>query len=305
MRQLPYFIFCIACAVFLCASPESAACAVTRALSVCVRTVIPSLFPFMIVNSLVVNSGFASILGAWLSRPVRALFAVGGAGGAAFILGAVAGFPLGAECVAHMYKLGQCTKDEAERMTAFCNNTGPAFLVGGIGSGMWGRPEIGWLLYITQLAAAVIVGVALRFTRAEESSPSVAGPETVVTPAIFTSAITGASVGMLKICGFIAAFSVLCDMIRCAAAGTGGTAAAVLFSFLEITSGSAAAADAGGNAGIALTAAAVGWSGLSVHMQTASVLPKELSLRRYAAGKAAQGILSGLMAYAVLLLYLF
>jgi hypothetical protein len=80
---------------------------------------------------------------------------------------------------------------------------------------------------------------------------------------------------------------------------TDGIAAALLFGFLEITSGSGASAAVGGRAGIALAAAAVGWSGLSVHMQTAAVvLPKGLSLKRYAAGKAVQGVLCGLIAYA-------
>lgn len=255
---------------------------------------------------MVVDSGFASVLGSLLGRPFRSVFAVGGAGATAFVLGALSGFPLGAECAARIYERGQCTKDDAERLLAFCNNTGPAFLTGGIGAGMWGRPEIGWLLYASQLISAVIVGVALRFTRRDKTPPLIpaaAEAECNLSPAIFTSAITGASVAMLKICGFIAAFSVLCAMISSAAAVLGlshnGIASALLFGFLEITSGAGASAAVGGSAGIALTAAAVGWSGLSVHMQTAAVtMPKGLSLKRYVAGKAVQGVLCGLIAYA-------
>jgi hypothetical protein len=205
-----------------------------------------------------------------------------------------------------MYERGQCTKDDAERLLAFCNNTGPAFLTGGIGAVMWGRPGIGWLLYVSQLTAAVIVGITLRFTRRDETPlPVTAADETELelSPSIFTSAISGASVTMLKICGFIAAFSVVCTMMSGAASVFGlrpdSISAALLFGFIEITSGAGASAAVGGSAGIALTAAAVGWSGLSVHMQTAAVvLPKGLSLKRYIAGKAVQGVLCGLIAYA-------
>lgn len=304
LRLLLYFLFCGVSVVFLCASPSAAGEAVTDALTVCVRTVIPSLFPFIAVNSIVVDSGFASVLGSWLSWPVKAVFAVSGAGATAFILGALSGFPLGAECTAHLYERGQCTKDDAERLLAFCNNTGPAFLTGGIGAAMWGRPEIGVLLYVSQILSAVLVGIALRFTRKEESLPPVrTNADLTLSPAVFTSAVAGASVTMLKICGFITAFSVLCAMVRTAVAifsyELQGTAAALIFGFLEITAGAGASSAVGGSAGIALTAAAVGWSGLSVHMQTAAVLAqKGLSMKRYAVGKAVQGLLCGLIAYA-------
>jgi sporulation integral membrane protein YlbJ len=257
LRRLPYFLFCGTFIIFLCVSPSDAAKAVTDSLTICIRTVIPSLFPFLAVNAVVVESGFATVLGSWLKRPVRAIFAVSGAGATAFVLGALSGFPLGAECAAHMYERGQCTKDDAERLLAFCNNTGPSFLTGGIGAGMWGKPEIGWLLYASQLISAVIVGIALRFTRRDEapvSVPTAAETELVLSPSIFTSAISQAAVTMLKICGFIAAFSVVCIMISGIFAifgfKTDGIAAALLFGFLEITSGSGASAAVGGRAGI-------------------------------------------------------
>jgi sporulation integral membrane protein YlbJ len=299
------FLFCAACVLYLTAFPSDAAGAVAGALRVCGSTVIPSLFPFIVVNTLLVDTGFAFFTARFIGRPVSALFAVSGAGSAAFLLGALSGFPLGAECAARLYERGQCTKDDAERLIAFCNNTGPAFLVGGIGAGMWNRPEIGWLIYLSQLLSAVIVGIALRFTRTGPIVPRQRRENTgaQLSASVFTSAVSGASVSMLKICGFITAFSVLCAMVRRGALLSGyplgGRTAALLFGFLEITAGSGAASQMGGNAGIALTAAAAGWSGLSVHMQTASVIAgKGLSMKRYIAGKAAQGVLCVLIAYA-------
>ena len=300
------FLFCAACVLYLTAFPSDSAGAVAGALHVCASTIIPSLFPFIVVNALLVDTGFAFFTARFIGRPVSVLFSVSRAGGAAFLLGALSGFPLGAECAARLYERGQCTKDDAERLIAFCNNTGPAFLVGGIGAGMWDRPEIGWLIYLSQLFSAVIVGIALRFTRTGPIVPRERrkNAEDELSASVFTSAVSGASVSMLKICGFITAFSVLCAMVRKTAMMlTGyplrGRTAALLFGFLEITAGAGAASKIGGNVGIALTAAAAGWSGLSVHMQTASVIAgKDLSMKRYIAGKAAQGILCALIAYA-------
>lgn len=304
LRYLPYYLFSGACVLYLFLSPATAADAAGDALSVCARSVIPSLFPFIIVNSIVVDSGFASVLGSWMGRPVKVLFAVNAAGAAAFVLGALSGFPLGAQCAGRLYEQGLCTKDDAERMLAFCNNTGPSFLIGTIGAYMWGMSEIGILLYASQMISAVVVGFALRFTRKEEPLPPFrSADDLILNSSVFTSAISRGSVTMLKICGFITAFSVLCAMLREFAVMFGlqlqGAAAALIFGFLEITAGAGASAAAGGRIGLALTAAAVGWSGLSVHMQTASVIDRKgLSMKRYIIGKAAQGILSGLIAFA-------
>ena len=38
-------------------------------------------------------------------------------------------------------------KEEAERLLGFCNNSGPAFIVGAVGAGIFGSPSVGLALY--------------------------------------------------------------------------------------------------------------------------------------------------------------
>ncbi|MBO6020421.1 MAG: hypothetical protein J6P88_04455, partial [Clostridia bacterium] len=47
-------------------------------------------------------------------------------------------------------------------MLAFVNNTGPAFLVGGIGLGLFGSVRIGWALYLLQIPVSLSVGFLFR-----------------------------------------------------------------------------------------------------------------------------------------------
>ena len=125
---------------FLCAKSELADDAVRESLRLCANTVIPSLFPFMILNSLWVQSGFAAWIGGKLSRLTGAVFGIS-ACGTPFLLGILGGFPLGAECICAMVGKGDCRKDEGERMLAFCSNTGPSFLIAGIGGAMFGSTK--------------------------------------------------------------------------------------------------------------------------------------------------------------------
>ena len=87
-------IFCLAC---ILRNSEVAIAGMTRGLKLCVSTVIPSLFPFMVLSELIVSSGAVVPVGKLLSRPFRWLFGIRGEGSVAVLLGALCGFPVGAK----------------------------------------------------------------------------------------------------------------------------------------------------------------------------------------------------------------
>ena len=57
-----------------------------------------------------------------------------------------------------LYENGQCSKTEAERLLAFCNNSGPAFILGVVGTGIFASSRAGLLLYLAHIAASLCVG---------------------------------------------------------------------------------------------------------------------------------------------------
>ncbi len=100
------------------------------AVMLCIRVIIPSLFPFFVCSALLVETGAAKRLGRWLSFAMRPLFNVPGSAGVAFVLGALSGYPVGAKCGVDLYERNLCTKAEAQRIICFCNNSGPLFIIG-------------------------------------------------------------------------------------------------------------------------------------------------------------------------------
>ena len=75
------------------------------------------------------------------------LFRVNGSCSAAFALGIIGGYPVGAKTAISLYEKQYCTKAEAERMLSFCNNSGPAFILGVVGAGVFSSGTIGMMLY--------------------------------------------------------------------------------------------------------------------------------------------------------------
>ena len=294
------FFFCV-----LLRDPTVARTGVERGLSLCVQALIPSLFPFLVLTRLFVKSGLAIRLGRLLAVPCHLLLGLGDACGSALLLGALSGYPVGASCTAALYRDGLCTRGDAARLLAITNNAGPAFLIGGVGAVLWRDLRVGVLLYLAQLLAALIVGIVMRPRERPSVQQSASMPTAPLRLGDLTDAISQAAPAMLRICGTVLFFEVLLTallstlsplaelpLLRCLLAGftevsAGATAAATLFGWTSPA------------IGIGLTGLAVGWSGLSVLCQVASIAEEaELPLAPYLRGKLLQGILTGGLAYA-------
>lgn len=303
----------LSAAALICA-PGEAMEGARAGLQLCFNVIVPSLFPFFVLSSLVVDLGLAAGLGRMLERFMRPLFRVSGSCAAALALGFIGGYPVGARTALQLYRQGQCSKVEAERMLAFCNNSGPAFILGVVGAGIFGDRRVGLLLYLTHAAASVLVGLLFRFYGREKggASPRRIKPiATVTLPVAFTGAVSRSLQSTLNICAFVVFFSVVLRLLTVYGALD---AAARLFALLglepewakrlvagllELSSGVSSLSGGSGFAGLASMAAfMLGWAGLSVHCQVLSFLVDSgLSARVYLAGKLCHGLLAAALTF--------
>lgn len=91
---------------------------------------VPTLFPFMMISSIMVYSGADLELGRMLSRVLRKIYSYSSYGLYAVFMGFFCGFPMGAKVVSDLYEKKKIGRSEAETLLAFCNNIGPAYFVG-------------------------------------------------------------------------------------------------------------------------------------------------------------------------------
>ncbi|MBR2717625.1 MAG: sporulation protein [Oscillospiraceae bacterium] len=291
--------------LFLCLALRSQAAAegAWRGLAVCASALAPSLFPFFVLSNLLSSLGLADLLSGLAGGAMERLFRVSGSGAQAFFLGITGGYPLGASVVARLRRDGQIGRKEAEHLLAFCNNSGPAFILGAVG-GVFRSPPAGLLLCGTHVLAAVTVGILLRPGQAPAPAPRRAAESPPLSlgealPAAAAAALTGT----LTVCGYVVLFSALMALIPGLAALDGLTRA-LLSGCLELGSGiSALAGLTPAPRSLAAAAFLMGWGGLSVHCQTLSaVAGTDIGCARHLAGRALCGVLAGLFTYAGALL---
>ena len=175
--------------------PQPSMEAAKSGLALCYNVIIPSLFPFFVLSSLVVELGLAGYLGRLLEGLMRPLFHVSGACASAFALGFIGGYPVGAKTAISLYENGMCTKTEAERLLAFCNNSGPAFILGVVGAGVFASSRVGVLLYLAHAAASICIGILFRFYKA---GPTARREERQSRPQFHAQRFTTAFTGSIK-----------------------------------------------------------------------------------------------------------
>lgn len=317
MKRYLFGILAVLGFVGLLAAPTVAAQAGKNALMMCLESLIPTLFPFFVFSSLFVSLGFAEITGRGFGRIMKPLFNIGGAAATAFLLGLVSGFPVGARTAISLYNEHLCSKEEAERTLAFCNNAGPAFVLGTVGVGIWSSTRVGWLLWVAQVIASVITGVVFgRLWKSDGGKSCVNAekkPHAVRLLPALVDAVRSSSVSVLYITAFIVFFAIVIAMLSFF--GVIPTVAGVLAKIpvslsqsdwehllsgiVEFTSGiKMIGATEPFQRSLTLTAAILGWAGLSVHCQVLSfVCDSGLSAKPYILGKVMQTALSSCITY--------
>lgn len=91
---------------------------------------VPTLFPFMMISSVMIYSGADMELGHILSYPLKHIYKYSAYGLYAIFMGFFCGFPMGAKVISELYEANKLSKEEAVSLLGFCNNIGPAYFLG-------------------------------------------------------------------------------------------------------------------------------------------------------------------------------
>ncbi len=253
---------------------------VRSGLAVCAVTLIPSLFPFMILCSFLVTSRLGDRLSDAFSPVTERFFRLPSYMGSVFILSLIGGFPAGAKMISEMYRAGRIDSSIASRMLCFCVNAGPAFLITAVGSRMFGNAAAGVLLFTSQTAASIVLAFLTRLLPTKQTEVDPVQAKTKPLMPSFVSSVKTAADAMFSVCAFVTAFSAVIsfiDSLNIAEVLDGliafapkGFADAILNGLFEVTLGCAKSPDIGGTLSLYFACAICSFGGLSVMGQALS-----------------------------------
>ena len=262
-------------------------------LELCIKTVIPSLFPFFLLTILL--SGSLSCFPLPFLRPLGKLCGIPDGAEGILLTGFLGGYPTGAQSVASLYRSDHLRKEDAERMLSFCNNAGPSFLFGMISS-LFPDKTSALLLWAVHIASALLTGFLIP---APESRKVQIGHTQEVS---FSEAMRSSVVVMSTVCGWVIVFRVILAFLDRWFLWTLPIALQVTITgILELTNGCCELAQVSDPLlRFFLCSGMLAWGGLCVTLQTHSVA-SGLKMRTYLKGKLLQTLFSLLLSAAIVL----
>lgn len=289
-------------ALALIMDAATAAEAVRSGIALCLRTVVPALFPFMVLARLAVGLSGHWVTGA--EKFMRALFGLPAQSALALVMGAIGGYPIGAQVTADLRRSGAITREEGERLLAFCSNAGPAFLFGMIG-GLLGGFQTAAVLYGIHLISALLVGMIFRPHRRESQRlHSIALPS--VPSADLTSAVNSSVKAMANICGYVILIQVVSAFInRACGIWMPQEVRIGITGFLELSSGCCQLTELPSiGARYCLASLFLGFGGICVWLQTKAFLKaSDLTGKFYLYGKTLQAVIAVLLTWCCMVIF--
>ena len=272
--------FILGFTIFTLIFSEKISSGIINSIERCLKIVIPSLFAFMVISSIVVKSG----LHRYFSRPFRFisrhilhinenLFSV-------FLMSFTGGYPIGAKNLVELYDNSEISKKEAERMISFCYMPSPAFILGISNPLLYSSKKAGIIIYLSITISTILFAVISGFfTKNKHSGKS--GYKIKISSETIISSVELSAISLFKICIMIIFSSVIIVFIEIlfSEISIDKNLLVIINSLIEITALTELEKDIFGL--LPIITALFSFGGLSVIMQIKTIIGNRFSLKYF------------------------
>ena len=280
-RQIATVTCIILCLTMLCLGREMKL-GVLEGIRLSSEILIPTLFPFLVLSDYW-SKNFYIGENSILSRLFVNLFHVPSCGLLAFVTGIICGFPLGVRVACDLYNRGEINDRQLTSLCGFSNNPSIAFVISGVGLGIFGSLRVGILLFISCTVSAVVCGILFREKKEKaQKAENISRQKFNLVDSIKNAGLTSITVS-----SYVIFFSAIIYALK---------NSPLLASALELCSAVKIISESPFNVNqkLVLTAFSLGFSGLSVHLQAFSFMGNEVKKLRYILMKLTQGFISAI-----------
>ena len=269
------------CITLFIINPKACMSATSSGLKVWLINVVPALFPFFILTRIIIalNQTSIPLLDSFTTKCFHTQNA-----GLVYCLSLLSGYPVGAKMISNYYEIGAIDKSTATKMFGFCSTSGPMFIVGTVGIGVFGSAKIGYILLIGHILGSFLNGLLYRGKSTPQNQFKSNITKTSLNDIMYDSIISILLVGgyivfasvVIKLLDMVGVISLLAN-VCCLIPGVDYSSAySVLCGVLEITNGliMLGGSQIGIQAKIVLSSILIAFSGVCIMLQSAAFLDK-------------------------------
>ena len=284
---------------FIFLYPDECKNGISNGLVLCVKTLVPSLFMYMILASYISGSKVGIYMGAVFSYPVEKFLKLPRISASIILLSIIGGYPIGAKCIASAFENKLLTKPQARKLALFSVCSGPGFVLSFVGVSLYQNKKIGFILLISQLLSffinAFIVALSIK---AEDEY--VLKNKNNISSCDFSKAVQQGCVATLNMCSMVIVFSSIINVFE-KLLSHHAIIKDMLTLFLEVTT---ACSKLYTDYPLYVISFAIGFSGICVHFQIFSIL-REIKINKtlFFVFRIIQGITSACLTYTLLIFF--
>lgn len=217
-RRISFILSVFIFLSLIIALPHHSIDAAKNGINLWLYIVVPSLFPFFIINDILVSMRVPESLSNFCAPLARILFNTSGYGAYVFIMSIFSGYPVGAKITSQLIDERKITPLEGQKILSFSSTSGPLFIIGAVGAGMLKSTAAGYIIYISHITASIINGLLYNLIyRKKTQSINFRGDLNIKKQGIgemLTKAITGSLFTLSIIGGYIVLFSVIITLLE-------------------------------------------------------------------------------------------
>ena len=133
-----------------------------NAILVWAKVLLPCLLPFFIFTNLISKLNVAKDISSTFMPFTKKMYNVPPISSYAFFMSIITGYPVGSKIVSDLYYKGEISKSDAKKIVSFTSNSGPMFIIGSVGVGLFIDAKIGYIIMISHLVGAILNGLLYR-----------------------------------------------------------------------------------------------------------------------------------------------
>ncbi len=284
-----------------------------------VDSVFTSLFPFLILINIITHLGIIDFIGTLLSPIISPIFGINGIGALPLFAGLTSGYPVGAKLTCQLYTEGKLTKNCASKVICFSNNSGPLFIIGSVGIGMYDNIAVGYFILLVHILSALTLGILINIYTYEKNSFYFTNKHILkkswnamrkhldknkkTVGEILSESIATSITTILTIGGYIILFSVIIralEVLNINSLIKMPLFQSLFYGSIEMTNGIHIASDINSKLSVIISCILVSFGGFSIHAQAINFISKtDLSTTKYLFGKILAGLISMLYGFLI------
>ncbi len=307
---LYYGLFTVTALIYVLLFPIETAFYTKNALTICVSSVIPALFIFMVFTKILAKLCAAGFMSGKISKFFSRIFGLPVCLVPICLTGLVCGAPAGTVSICKLYSEGHCSKDDAERACILTGNCSAAFIMGIVSATLGCRYASAYIL-ISNLASTLTVYLLLYRGKPKQTKANSSKSSFSFYDALSDSIVSSAS-SVLTLSAYVVFFYTAGAIVSTKAAAALhsiglnenciNTAKSFLCSLSEIGLGLNSLSLLSGTKAIIIASVAVSFTGISIIFQVTGIMRRNgIPIRDYILSKVLCSLLCPVYVTVILL----